>query len=235
VSYPLVRPTWALALRTKTRVLSTPLAACFALGLVLIEFVMLMLPNADQTSIARAASTNITHLAIDPLFVLPASAFVDLGNTWLWVPLTLILLGGLERMLGPGRALMIAFGAHVIATLISEGMLLLQIAWHAEPRSQVNIVDVGPSYVILAAMAACLILGSWKLRIAAVLSGAIVIPGLLVGINSLDMSAVGHLSSLILGTVFGLAFTARGRRWIANHRRTIPMPGMVVLRKPATA
>jgi hypothetical protein len=234
VSYPPVRRLWELALRTKTSVLSTPLAALFALGLVLTELVMLLLPDADQTSIARAASTNITHLAIDPLFVLPASAFVDLGNTWLWVPLTLILLGGLERMLGRGRALMIAFGAHVIATVISEGMLLLQIAWHAAPRSQVNILDVGPSYVILAAMAACLILGSWKLRIAAVLSGAIVIPGLLAGINSLDMSAVGHLSSLIVGALFALAFTDRGRRWIASHRRSIPKPTLVVLRKPVT-
>jgi hypothetical protein len=234
VSYPLVRRMWQLALRTKTAVLSTPLAACFALGLVVTEFVMLTLPSADQTSVARAASTNITHLAIDPFFVLPASAFVDLGNTWLWVPLTLILLGGLERKLGAGRAFMIAFGAHVAATVISEGMLLTQIAWHAAPRSEVNIIDVGPSYVILAAMAACLVLGSWKLRIAAVLSGAIVIPGLLVGITGLDMSALGHLTSLILGTAFALAYTTRGRTWIANHRRTLPKPTLVILHKPAT-
>ncbi|HEX4017923.1 MAG TPA: rhomboid-like protein, partial [Frankiaceae bacterium] len=211
----------------------TPLAALFALGLVLTEFVMWLLPSADEQAAAHAASTNITHLAIDPLFVLPASAFVDLGNTWLWVPLTLILLGGLERKLGPGRAFLIAFGAHVIATLISEGMLLMQIAWHAQPRSAVNILDVGPSYVILAAMAACLVLGSWKLRLAAVLSGAIVIPGLLAGITGLDMSALGHLSSLILGTLFACAYTDRGRAWITRHRRPLSMPAMV-LRKPAT-
>ncbi len=235
MSHPLARRTWNLALRTKTSVLSTPLAACFALGLVLTEIVMLLLPNGAETSVAHAASTNITHLAIDPFFVLPASAFVDLGNTWLWVPLTLILLGGLERKLGPGRAFMIAFGAHVIATVISEGMLLMQIAWHAQPRSDVNILDVGPSYVILAAMAACLVLGSWKLRIAAVVSGAIVIPGLLVGITGLDMSALGHLSSLVLGTAFGVAFTAPGRRWIAAHRRSLPKPAMVWVRQPATS
>jgi hypothetical protein len=235
VSYPLVRRMWQLALRTKTAVLSTPLAACFALGLVVTEFVMLTLPSADQTSLARAASTNITHLAIDPFFVLPASAFVDLGNTWLWVPLTLILLGGLERKLGPSRALLIAFGVHVLATLISEGMLLLQIAWRAQPRSDVNILDVGPSYVILAVMAACFVLGSWKLRIAAVVSGAIVIPGLVAGLNSFDMSAVGHLSSLVLGTVFALGFTERGRVWIAGRRRAIPKPTLVVLRKTVTA
>jgi len=234
VPHPFVRRFCNRALRTTTSVLSTPIAACFALGLMLTECLMWLLPDADATSVAHAASTNITHLAIDPLFVLPASAFVDLGNTWLWVPLTLILLGGLERKLGPGRAFLIAFGSHVIATLISEGMLLMQIAWHAQPRTEVNILDVGPSYVILAAMAACLILGSWKLRLAAVLSGGIVIPGLLVGINSFDMSAVGHLSALILGTVFALGYTQRGRLWIASHRRPLPRPALVVLRKPAT-
>ena len=234
MSYPLVRRLSTLAIRTRASVLSTPLAACFALGLVVTAAVMAVLPDDDQLSIARAASTNITHLAIDPFFVLPASAFVDLGNVWLWVPLTLILVGGLERKLGPGRALMIGFGAHVIATVISEGMLLLLIAWHAAPRSDVDVLDVGPSYVILAVMAACLILGSWKLRLAAVLSGAIVIPGLLVGITGLDMSALGHLSSLILGTLFALAFTERGRRWIASHRRPLPKPALVVLRKPVT-
>jgi hypothetical protein len=234
VSHPLARRTWNLALRTRTSVLATPLAACFALGLVLTEIVMLLLPSDAEMSVAHAASTNITHLAIDPFFVLPASAFVDLGNTWLWVPLTLILLGGLERKLGPGRAFLIAFGAHVIATVISEGMLLMQIAWHAQPRSDVNILDVGPSYVILAAMAACLVLGSWKLRLAAVLSGAIVIPGLLVGITGLDMSALGHLSSLVLGTAFGVAFTGPGRRWIDSHRRSLPKPAMVWVRQTAT-
>ncbi len=235
MSHPLVRRLWTLAIRTRTSVLSTPLAAGFALGLAVTAAVMAVLPNDDQLSIARAASTNITHLAIDPLFVLPASAFVDLGNVWLWVLLTLILLGGLERKLGPGRALLIGFGAHVVATLISEGMLLMQIAWHAQPRTEVDVLDVGPSYVILAVMAACFVLGSWKLRLAAVLSGAIVIPGLLIGVDSFDMSAVGHLSSLLLGTAFALGYTERGRRWIAGHRRPLPMPALVVLRKPAAA
>jgi hypothetical protein len=221
--------------RTWTSVLSTPMALAYAIGLVTVQAVMKLLPYGEQMSIARAASTNITHLAIDPLFVLPASAVVDMGNTWLWVPLTLILLGGLERKFGAGRAFMLVFGAHVLASLISEGMLLLQIAWHAAPRSDVDIVDVGPSYVILAAISACLLLGSWRLKIAAVISGAIVIPGLLVGIDGLDMSAMGHLSSLLLGTLFALALTSRGRAWIARRRPVIAVAPRVTLRKPATA
>jgi hypothetical protein len=220
--------------RTWTSVRSAPLAAFYALSLVAIEAVMALLPHHQQLALARAASTNITHLAIDPLFVLPASAFVDQGDGFLWLPLTLILIGGLERKLGAGRTLLIVFGAHVLATLISEGMLLAQIASHAAPRSDVDILDVGPSYVILAAIAACLVLGSWKLRLAALVSGAIVIPGLLVGLDSFDMSAMGHLSSLILGALFALACTERGHRWLADRRPTIPLPAGVSMRKPVT-
>jgi hypothetical protein len=219
--------------RTWTGVRSAPLALFYAVSLVTIEAVMALLPHHQQLAIARAASTNITHLAIDPLFVLPASAFVDQGNGFLWLPLTLILIGGLERKLGAGRTLLITFGAHILATLISEGMLLAQIAGHAAPRSDVDILDVGPSYVILAAIAACLVLGSWTLRFAAVVSGAIVIPGLLVGLDSFDMSAMGHLCSLIVGTLVALAFTKRGRRWLADRRPTIPLPAAVTLLKPA--
>ncbi len=130
--------------------------------------------------------------------------------------------------------MLLVFGTHILATLISEGMLLVQIAWHDAPRSDVDILDVGPSYVILAAIAACLVLGSWKLRLAAVVSGAIVIPGLLVGLDSFDMSAMGHLCSLMLGALFALACTDRSRRWMASRRPALAISAPVTLRKPAT-
>jgi hypothetical protein len=236
VSHLLVLRSRSVLSRAWQLVRRAPLAAFYAFSLVTIETVMALLPQHEQLAIARAASTNITHLAIDPLFVLPASAFVDQGNGFLWLPLTLILVGGLERKLGAGRTLLITFGAHLLATLISEGVLLAQIAGHAAPRSDVDIVDVGPSYVILAAIAACLVLGTWKLRFAAVVAGAIVIPGLLVGLDGFDMSAMGHLFALILGTLFAVAFTEPGRRWLADRRPAIPVPAAVAVtvRKPAT-
>ncbi len=239
MSHPPSRRSWALLSRTAASVRATPLAAFFAFSLVAVEAVMALLSPEQQVAVARASSTNITHLAIDPLFVLPASAFVDQGNGFLWLPLSLILIGGLERKLGTGRTMLLVFGAHVLATLISEGMLLLQIAWHDAPRSDVNILDVGPSYVILAAIAACLVLGSWKLRLAATISGAIVIPGLLVGLDGWGMSAMGHLCSLILGALFALALTERSRRWMASRRPALPLPGAISVAitapKPATA
>lgn len=189
--------------RAATALWKTPVTACYALLLLIGDLIMAVLPENAQLSIAHATSTNITHLALDPVLVLPASAFVDLGNGWIWPPLTLLLLGGIERRLGASRAIIITFGAHVIASLVSEGVLLMQVAWHFQPRSAVNIIDVGPSYVLLAALAGCLVIGSWKLRAAALVIGLLIVPNLMVDLPDLDMSSVGHFLALVLGA--GLA------------------------------
>lgn len=195
-----------------------PIAVGYAAALILSNIVMALLSGATQTSIANAASTNITHLAVDPFFVLPASAFVDTSNSWLWLPLSLMLIGGLERRFGSRRTLLIVFGAHVMATLISEGLLLAQIASHVAPKSAINVQDVGPSYVILAAMAGCLAVGSRSLRIVALVSGVLIVPGLLVELPQLDMSSVGHFSALIFGAGFTLGCT-RFAGWARLTRR----------------
>ncbi len=181
----------------------TPVTACYAILLLISDLIMAVLPEDAQLSVAHATSTNITHLAVDPVLVLPASAFVNLGNGWIWPPLTLLLLGGIERRLGSFRAIVVTFGAHVVASLVSEGVLLMQVAWHVQPRSAVNIIDVGPSYVLLAAMAGCLIIGSWKLRAAALVTGLLIVPDLMTDLPQLDMSSVGHFLALVLGA--GLA------------------------------
>ncbi len=197
----------------------TPFTASYAIVLLLADVLMTVLSSNDQTAVAQATSTNITHLALDPLLVLPASAIVDLGNGWIWIPLTLLLLGGIERRLGSARAVIVTFGAHVIASLVSEGLLLVQIAWHFQPRSDVNILDVGPSYMILAALSGCLVIGSWRLRAGAFVIGALIIPGLMVRLPELDMSAVGHLLAIVLGASFaGYLASARSRERAAMLR-----------------
>jgi hypothetical protein len=213
-----------------------PLTAGYAAILLAVDVVMALLPLSDKLAVAHTTSTNITHLAVDPLIVLPASAFVDVGNGWAWVPLSLLLLGGLERAIGARRALLVAFGAHVIATLLSEGLLLLQIAWHTRPSTELNVLDVGPSYVLLAALTGCLVVGGWRLRGAAVLAGVIVVPGLLSGLPSLEMSAVGHLLSLALGASFA-AGIASSRRWqrFAGVRESPAHATAGVTASPATA
>jgi hypothetical protein len=195
-----------------------PVAVGYAAALMLSNIVMSLLSVGAQNSVASATSTNIAHLATDPFFVLPASAFVDTDTGWLWMPLSLILIGGLERRFGSRRSFLIVFGAHVVATLISESVLLTQIAYHAAPHSQIHILDVGPSYVILAAMAGCLAVGSRSLRITAFITGALIVPQLLVHLPQLDMSSVGHFSALVLGAGFTLG-ASKFAGWARTTRR----------------
>jgi hypothetical protein len=196
-----------------------PATICYALALLTSAIVLSLLPGTDDLLIAQAASTNIKHLARDPLFVLPASAFVPSGNSWMWVPLSLLLLGGLERAVGTRRMLLVGFGSHVIATLLSEGLLLAQIVWHTAPRSAIDILDVGPSYLVFAALSGCLVVGSRRLRIAALLAAAIVVPPALEGISQLDMSAIGHLSALALGALLAAGLRGGGSRPRTGGRR----------------
>jgi hypothetical protein len=195
-----------------------PVAATFAAALFFSNLIMVLLPHSTQLSIANAASTNITHLAVDPFFVLPASAFVDTTGGWFWIPLSIILLGGLERRLGSRRSFLIVFGAHVMATLISEATLLVQVTYHLQPKSAINVLDVGPSYVMLAAMAGCLAIGSRNLRIFAGLVAVLLVPGLLLDLPQLDMSSVGHFFSLVFGVGLTLGY-ARVALWAKAARR----------------
>ncbi len=196
----------------------TPAAFVYAVALSISNIIMAVLPASAQQAIIGSTSTNITHLALDPLFVLPASAFVDPGQGWLWVPLSLILIGGLERRFGSRRALIITFGAHALATLLSEGVLLARVVAHAAPFSEVHVDDVGPSYVLLAALAACLVIGARKLRIFAALTGVLLVPGLLVDLPELDMSSIGHLCALLFGAAFAFGFSDHAV-WFSRSRR----------------
>lgn len=207
--------------RVATSLRQTPVAVGYAIALLISNILLALLPAADGFAIAHAASTNIKHLALDPLVVLPASAFVPSGNGWIWVPLSVLLLGGLERALGARRALLVAFGGHVIATLLSESFLAAQIAWHTAPRSAINILDVGPSYVMFAALAGCLVVGSQRLRCAAVLAAAMLLPSSLQGISHFGMSAIGHLLSLAFGALLTVALSRYSHRPPSRgwHRR----------------
>ncbi len=195
-----------------------PVAASFAAALLVSNLVMALIPHSAQLAIGNATSTNIAHLAVDPFFVLPASAFVDVTGGWFWIPLSLILIGGLERRLGSRRSFLIVFGAHVFATLISEATLLTQIAYDLQPKSAINVLDVGPSYVMLAATAGCLAIGSRNLRIFAGITAVLLVPGLLLELPSLEMSSVGHFFSLVLGAGFTLGY-ARFACWARAARR----------------
>ncbi|MFE3903006.1 rhomboid-like protein [Streptomyces sp. NPDC059153] len=112
-----------------------------------------MSPDFEEDFL-RQRSTNIHELSRDPARVLITSAFwIDGGH---WVPyavLYTVFHAPAERWLGTLRWLTVALAAHVLATLVSEGVLAWAIRHGHVPPAAANTLDVGVSYALAGVVA----------------------------------------------------------------------------------
>ena len=108
---------------------------------------------------------------------------------------------------------------HVIGTLVSEGIVWYQILHHTQPASARFILDIGPSYVVVTAIAVGLIWGGWLARSAAAIALAVLIfiGQIFSGLSRLQLSAVGHTTALFVGCTLG--------SFLAWQIRRAPGPG----------
>lgn len=180
------------------------------------------LAPAGRRSLVAATATNLANLRTDPFGTLVASAFVAEGGPWAWAPFAAVGLFPLAHRLGGPRTLLLIAAAHVIGTLVSEGVLAWRISTGAVPRSLRFLDDVGPSYVVTSALVATLLYGSarragglrafqtslwWRL---AALAGLVTLyPYIFTGLGHLDVAAVGHAVALAVGAGGGLLLARR--------------------------
>jgi membrane associated rhomboid family serine protease len=169
-------------------------------------FVLLITSWILQTSSSRIAnallqerSTNLHHLATDPLRVLFSSAFwVGSFADWVaWVALFSIFVAPVERWVGTGRAALVFFIGHVGATLITAGGLWIALQSDLVESSVVNARDVGASYGF-AAVAATLsyrFTGRQRILYAAALVG---FAGVSLALSH-NFTYWGHLIALVIG------------------------------------
>ncbi|MFF2409210.1 rhomboid-like protein [Streptomyces sp. NPDC058092] len=112
-----------------------------------------MSPDFEEDFL-RQRSTNIHELSRDPLRVLITSAFwIDSGH---WVPyavLYTVFHATAERWLGTLRWLAVVIAAHVLATLVGEGVLAWAIRHGHVPQSAANTLDIGVSYALAGVVA----------------------------------------------------------------------------------
>jgi hypothetical protein len=186
-------------------------------------------PAARRTQDLLWASTNLDNLAHHPLRALFVSAFLTDGDLLVWTALAALGLAGLVAATGPWRALAVAGVAHLVATAAGEGSLAVRIARGVEPASQRAILDVGPSFVVVAVLIATVVCGAgpwWRLVAAA--SFAALAPSLFDGLRSWDVAALGHLTAVVVGFAAGAVFLFRARRRAARTRRRASPSGAVV-------
>jgi hypothetical protein len=156
-------------------------------------------------------STNLDNLGRHPVAAMVTSGLFAEGGVVAWTVLALVGLGAAGWTFGNRRTLLLVAAAHVVGTLVSEGILAWRIAGGEEPASSRFIVDVGPSYVVVCALVAGACFGARWWRLAALLGFAVMAPTLFSGLPDLEVSAIGHACSAAMGALIGWLMWRRDR------------------------
>lgn len=107
------------------------------------------------SSLLRGSSTDVAHLAANPLLVIVASALWIAGGLASAYALGLVfVLTALERRLGSWRAAAVFLGGHTVATLATEIPVGLSVVAGQLPVTSLHRLDYGISFGLLACVGA---------------------------------------------------------------------------------
>ncbi|MET0704852.1 MAG: rhomboid-like protein [Mycobacterium sp.] len=143
-------------------------------------------------------STNLHHLAGDPLQVLFASLlWIDGYYWWPYLLVFCLFLAPAEHWLGQFRWLAAGLIAHVVATYVSEGFLYLQIQEATASPVLINARDIGVSYFVvgMVGILSYHIVRPWRWLYLGAAMLTVLIP---LAIN-LDFTPLGHSCALLVG------------------------------------
>ncbi|BCO37496.1 hypothetical protein MHEC_39290 [Mycobacterium heckeshornense] len=182
-------------------VAGAPLTYLWLTVLLVTTVIQHQLSRRQLHSLLVHGSTNLYHLARDPLEVLFTSLLWIDGRYWTpYLVLFTLFLAPAERWLGQLRWLTVGLTAHVGATYLSEGLLYLAIQLHLEPEKMVHARDIGVSYFMVGIMAvlAYHIAQPWRWCYLAILVVVFTVP-LIVHVN---FTAIGHFAAICIGLCF---------------------------------
>lgn len=188
-------------------------------GFLLTGLVYAALPGPDRQAMLWWASTDVVNLHHHPAGCLALSAFVTNDSWYAWPLLIALALFGANQALGNWRTAVVLAAGHVIGTLVSEGIVAYRVRSGLLPASADRILDVGPSYVVVAAIMVALLYGAWWARLAAAADLVILVfvGQIFAGLSTLQVAAVGHATALVTGAVAGGLLAWQRRR--APHRQ----------------
>jgi hypothetical protein len=157
-----------------------------------------LLPRWHLIVLLRKDSTNLHHLASDPIRVLITSLlWLDGAAWWPYLVLFCLFLAPAERWLGHLRFVIAGLIAHIVATYLSEGFLYWQIQQAIVSPRYLNARDIGVSYFVVGIIGLLTyhIVRPWRwLYLSVALAwfvGAVVI--------NPTFTPVGHLTALFVG------------------------------------
>ena len=174
-----------------------PLTFGWLAVLLLTTLIQRSLTGPQLHELLLRRSTNLHHLAADPIHVLFTSLLWIDGYWWPYAILFCVVLAAAERWLGGWRWLVVGLLAHVIATYLGEGYLYLRIQNAAASPRLINARDIGVSYFLIgiAGVLTYRVPRPWRwLYLAAIL--------LVVGVPLLvspGFTPLGHFTALLVG------------------------------------
>ncbi|MFF0412913.1 rhomboid-like protein [Kitasatospora sp. NPDC004745] len=198
----------------------TPRRTPFTLGYLAVvgattTFAKLADPELVQR-LQEASSSDGHNLLQHPLRALLLSGFWVAGDVWmpyLWG--FAVTLAPLERRIGPARAAAVFATGHVVATLLSQGVVIAAVETGRMEPGALDYLDIGVSYGVLACLGAVAGLLPLRGRVVA-LGGA----GLLIAEQILTerdvVTAVGHPAAVLTGVALW--------RWARRVRASRPGP-----------
>jgi len=193
---------------------SYAVAWVYLIGFVVTEAVCSVLPRSELNAFTVWASTSVHNLQHDPVGSLVASAFVAQGYWLAWPCLIALALFGANKALGNWRTALVCAAGHVIGTFVSEGIVGYRVSHGSLPPVDRFLIDVGPSYVVVSAIAVALLYGSWLARAAAALDLVllVVVGNIFGGLSQLAVSAVGHVTAIAVGIILSSLLVRQLRR-----------------------
>ena len=177
---------------------SAPLTFSWLAVLLVTSLYQHALTRRELHAVLEHQSTNLHHLATDPIRVLLAS-LLWIDGLWWWPYLLLysLILVPAERWLGSLRWLIVGLLAHVVATYVGEGTLYWAIQEaQASPRL-IRARDVGVSY-FLAGMMGVLTYRFVRPFRWAYLTALVALVGIALAADP-NFTAVGHFTAVLVG------------------------------------
>jgi hypothetical protein len=186
-----------------------PVATAFTVLLLTGSLLLHAVPGDIRTAVLGYASTSLANLADHPVVATVLSAFLPAAGSALWLTFGLLALAAAERALGSMAVAALLAVAHVLGTAISQGLLAVRIGIGDAALADWHLLDTGPSYVVVCAMAATVVAGRLPARLLCVGGFALVGPHLFDGLGSYEVSAIGHTCAIVIGVAGGWPL----RRW----------------------
>ncbi|WP_405424209.1 rhomboid-like protein [Streptomyces erythrochromogenes] len=133
---------------------SSPGTHIWLLIIAVTSIIVAIAPDQLDRVLLHRNSSNIHQLVQHPVRALISSAFwiANPASLALYAVLFEVFHAPVERWLGTLRWFAIVATAHVVATLISQKVLLTAIQDHRAPRSMTHVVDIGVSYGLAASI-----------------------------------------------------------------------------------